>query len=130
MLQVWVAPQRPGANGIGALCDHLCALTVRLHAMLGERPPFETIHTAESNILCFRQRADDAVNQESRTRYDRSGRGWITATELDCRTRSRVTIMNLRTTEGRLERLLDGLEAEATALGESGLAEEQLLSYS
>lgn len=119
---MWVAPQRPGANGIGALRDHLCALTVRLDAMLGERPPIETIHTPESNILCFRQRADDAVNQESRTRYDRSGRGWITATELDCRTRSRVTIMNPRTTEAHLERLLDGFEAEANAVGESGRA--------
>lgn len=122
MLEVWVAPQRPGANGIGALCDHLCALTVRVHAMLGERPRFETIHTPESNSLCFRHRADDAVNQELRTRYDRSGRGWITATELDSRTRSRVTIMNPRTTEGHLERLLDGFEAEANALGESGRA--------
>ena len=122
MLEVWVAPQRPGANGIGALRDHLCALTVRLDAMLGERPPFETIHTPESNILCFRQRAADAVNQELRTRYDRSGRGWISATELDGRTTSRVTIMNPRTTEGHLERLLDGFEEEANAVGESGRA--------
>ena len=122
VLKVWVALQRLGADGIGALYDHLCALTVRRHAMLGERPRFETIHAPESNILCFRYRADDAVNQVLRTRYNRSSRGWITATELDGRKVARVTIMTLRTREGRLERSLDGLEAETNALGESARA--------
>jgi len=115
-LKVWVALQRLGADGIGALYDHLCGLTATLHALLGERPRFERIHAPESNILCFRHAGDDAFNQELRERYNRSGRGWITATQLDGRRVLRVTIMNPRTTEAHLVRLLDGLEAEAAAL--------------
>lgn len=115
-LKVWVALQRLGADGIGALYAHLCDLTATLHRLLRERPRFERIHAPQSNILCFRYAADDAFNQELRERYNRSGRGWITATQLDGRRVLRVTIMNPRTTEAHLVRLLDGLEAEAEAM--------------
>lgn len=117
VLKVWVALQRLGADGIGALYDHLCSLTSSLHAMLAERPAFERIHAPESNILCFRHRGDDAFNQALRERYNRSGRGWITSTVLDGRRVLRVTIMNPRTSEEHLVKLLDGLEAESRAVG-------------
>lgn len=118
VLKVWVALQRLGADGIGALYDHLCSLTTSLHGMLGERPAFERVHAPESNILCFRHRGDDEFNRELRERYNRSGRGWITSTVLGGRRVLRVTIMNPRTREEHLERLLDGLELEAAALGD------------
>ncbi len=118
VLKVWVALQRLGADGIGALYDHLCALTTSLHGMLGERQAFERVHAPESNILCFRHRGgDDEFNRALRERYNRSGRGWITSTVLGGRRVLRVTIMNPRTREAHLERLLDGLEAEAAGLG-------------
>lgn len=116
-LKCWVALQRLGADGIGALYEHLCALTASLHAMLADRPAFERIHVPESNILCFRHAGDDDFNQRLRERYNRSGRGWITSTVLGGRRVLRVTIMNPRTTEAHLERLLDGLEEEARTLG-------------
>lgn len=115
-LKVWVALQRLGADGIGALYAHLCGLTSTLHTLLGARPLFERLHAPQSNILCFRYNADDAFNQALRERYNRSGRGWITATQLDGRRVLRVTIMNPRTTEAHLVRLLDGLEAEAESM--------------
>ena len=115
-LKVWVALQRLGGDGVGALYAHLCDLTVTLHTLLGERPHFERIHAPQSNILCFRYLADDAFNRELRERYNRSGRGWITGTDLDGRRVLRVTIMNPRTEEAHLARLLDGLEAEADAM--------------
>lgn len=116
VLKCWVALQRLGADGIGALYDHLCSLTSTLHAMLGERRAFERIHAPESNILCFRHDGDDDHNLRLRERYNRSGRGWITTTVLGGRRVLRVTIMNPRTTESHLERLLDGLEAEAKSV--------------
>ncbi len=116
VLKVWVALQRLGADGIGALHDHLCSLTASLHTMLGERPAFERIHAPESNILCFRHAGDDAFNLELRERYNRSGRGWITTTLLGGRRVLRVTIMNPRTTESHLVRLLDGLEEVARGI--------------
>ncbi|MHB1313334.1 MAG: pyridoxal phosphate-dependent decarboxylase family protein, partial [Gemmatimonadaceae bacterium] len=123
-LKVWVALQRYGAAGIGALYDHLCALAATLHAMLGARPDFEALHAPESNILCFRWLPDgvgdealrDALNLKLRERYNASGRGWITTTVLGGRRVLRVTLMNPRTREAHLAELLDGLALEGAGL--------------
>ena len=91
-LKLWVALQRYGAAGIGALYDHLCSLAQALHRMIGERRDFEALHEPESNILCFRwlpagdrrtTSSASALNLALRERYNASGRGWITSTVLD-----------------------------------------------
>lgn len=123
-LKVWVALQRYGAQGIGALYDHLCAVAKALHFLIGERTDFEALHAPESNILCFRWKPAgvhdaamlDWLNLQVRERYNASGRGWITSTLLDGQRVLRVTIMNARTTERHASLLLDGLAAEGAAL--------------
>jgi L-2,4-diaminobutyrate decarboxylase len=127
-LKVWVGLQRYGADGIGALYDHLCALTQALHAMIAERPDFAALHDPEGNILCFRwmpagvtdAAALDDLNLRLRERYNASGRGWITTTVLGGVRVLRVTMMNPRTTEGHVAELLDGLAAEGAALRAAG----------
>ena len=89
-LKVWVALQRHGAAGIGALYDRLCAAARALHAAIGTRGTFEALHEPESNILCFRFVGDgtlgpaslDALNLRLRETFNRSGEGWITTTLL------------------------------------------------
>ena len=123
-LKVWVALQRHGADGIGALYDHLCDVTRALHAAIADREDFEALHVPEANILCFRwigspprpESALDDLNRELRERYNRSGRGWITSTMLSGRRVLRVTLMNPLTHEKHVTRLLDGLRAEAQSL--------------
>ncbi len=123
-LKVWVALQRYGADGIGALYDHLCAVTRTLYDALAQREEFEVVHAPESNILCFRwigsigksQSSLDETNRELRERYNRSGRGWITSTVLDGRRVLRVTLMNPRTSEKHVIRLIDGIAEEAQRL--------------
>jgi L-2,4-diaminobutyrate decarboxylase len=120
-LKVWVALQRYGADGIGALYDHLCELTFELHQLIERHAAFETVHAPESNILCFRYVGDRSQNAEAldesnralRERFNRSGAGWITTTVLQGRRVLRVTVMNPRTQPAHLEALLDGLLAEA-----------------
>jgi len=120
-LKAWVALLRYGADGIGELYDRLCDLTSDLYGLIERHPSFETFHAPESNILCFRfvgdGRSDDAaldlLNKELRERFNRSGVGWITTTVLNGRRVLRVTIMNPRTRAEHLQRLLDGLSAEA-----------------
>jgi L-2,4-diaminobutyrate decarboxylase len=124
-LKVWVAFQRYGADGLGALYDHLCATTARLHARLEEHPAFEPLHAPASNILCFRwtgardvgtdAAALDAVQHPLRARYNRAGAGWITATVLGGRPVLRVTVMNPRTADAHLDALLAGLDAAGRA---------------
>jgi len=79
------------------------------------------MHEPEGNILCFRWVGDrslddqalDAFNLDLRTRYNTSGKGWITTTVLDGRRVLRVTVMNPRTSESHLDLLLDQLAVEA-----------------
>lgn len=116
-LKVWVALQRHGASGLGALYDHLCSLATGLHEMIARRSDFVALHVPESNILCFRWLPPDVVDEPTvdwlnlrlRDRYNASGRGWITSTVLGGRRVLRVTLMNVRTQDAHLAALLDGL---------------------
>jgi len=119
VLKVWVALQRHGSDGIGALYDRLCATARALHAEIARRPEFEALHEPESNILCFRWVGDrpldperlDALNLRLREELNRSGEGWITTTLLGGKRVLRVTVMNPRTRERDVERVLDRLDA-------------------
>ncbi len=121
VIKLWVALQRYGADGIGALYDRLCDITMAMHDMLVEHPSFEVLHEPEGNILCFRWIGDgsqddsalDIANRDLRERYNRSGAGWITATNLAGRRVLRVTIMNPRTTTDDARAVVEGLAREA-----------------
>ena len=121
VLKLWVAFQRYGARGLGAVYDRLCDVTLAMHGQLVAHPSFEVMHAPESNILCFRWIGDasmsddelDIANRELRERYNRSGAGWITATNLGGRRVLRVTIMNPRTGERDVAEIIAGLDDEA-----------------
>ncbi|HET7601670.1 MAG TPA: pyridoxal-dependent decarboxylase [Gemmatimonadales bacterium] len=126
-LKLWIALRRYGADGIGALYDHLCDLTAELADLLREAGTFEVLHEPACNILCFRwlgtpsaQRSAHSalnhLNRQLREHYNASGEGWITATMLDGMQVLRVTIMNPRTTRAHLEQLVSGLIRVAQTL--------------
>lgn len=116
-IKLWVALQRYGADGLGALYDHLCRLAQAFHREVVRHPALEAVHVPESNILCFRWVGDralddaelDARNLALRERYNRSGHGWITTTVLGGRRVLRVTIMNWRTTEADCAAIVEKL---------------------
>jgi L-2,4-diaminobutyrate decarboxylase len=130
VLKLWVSFQRYGAIGLGALYDRLCEVTAAMHEQLDVHPSFEAIHAPECNILCFRWVGDrtmsdealDAFNRELRERYNQSGAGWITATNLGERRVLRVTVMNPRTGPRDVGEIIAGLAAEAMRLTQSGAA--------
>src|SRR5580704_6201362 len=109
VFKLWVALQRYGTSGLGALYDHLCETTRALYDAVCRHPEFEAIHEPSSNILCFRHEGSDEHNRELRERYNRSGHGWITTTMLDGRRVLRATIMNPRTTADDVREILSGL---------------------
>ncbi len=124
VFKVWVALQRYGLDALGELHDYFCALTRLMWHEIEERGDFEALHEPESNILCFRYVGDkskddetlDRLNRELRERYNLSGEGWITGTNLDGRRVLRVTIMNARTTPADIRDVLDGLAKIAKSL--------------
>jgi glutamate/tyrosine decarboxylase-like PLP-dependent enzyme len=99
------------------LYDYFCALARFMFEEIEERADFVALHEPECNILCFRYVGSgrlsddvlDALNREIRERYNQSGEGWITATNLDGRRVLRVTLMNPRTTTADVRDILDGL---------------------
>jgi len=117
VLKLWVALQRYGADALGELYDYFCALARFMWEEIAERPDFVAMHEPECDILCFRyvgsgrmsDEALDALNRDLRERYNQSGEGWITATNLAGRRVLRVTLMNPRTTTGDVRDILDGL---------------------
>jgi L-2,4-diaminobutyrate decarboxylase len=117
VLKLWVALQRYGATALGELYDYFCALARFMYEEIAERSDFTALHEPECDILCFRyvgsgrlnDDALDALNRELRERYNQSGEGWITATNLAGRRVLRVTLMNPRTTTGDIRDVLDGL---------------------
>lgn len=114
VLKLWVALQRYGADGLGALFDHLCDTARALYDLVCAHPAFEPVHEPECNIVCFRRLGSDEHNRDIRELYNRSGAGWITTTMLDGRRVLRATIMNPRTTPDDLRAILDGLAAVTT----------------
>jgi len=117
VLKLWVALQRYGADALGELYDYFCALARFMFEEIAERADYVALHEPEGNILCFRYVGRgglsnvtlDEVNRELRERYNQSGEGWITATNLDGRRVLRVTLMNPRTTTDDIRDILDGL---------------------
>jgi L-2,4-diaminobutyrate decarboxylase len=124
VFKLWVALQRYGATLFGEMYDYFHDLTRFFYDEVRERPEFEAMHEPESNILCFRYVGDghrtdeqlDALNRELRERYNVSGEGWITATNLEGRRVLRVTIMNPRTTPADLREVLNGLARTGSEL--------------
>jgi L-2,4-diaminobutyrate decarboxylase len=116
-VKVWIALQRYGAGGIGALYDRLCSTARTLYELTAARSDFEPLHEPEANILCFRYVGDgklpddrcDDLNRELRKLFNQAGSGWITATVLTGRSVLRTTVMNPRTTVRDLSAVLDSL---------------------
>jgi len=121
VLKLWVSFQRYGAHGMGALYDRLCDVAQAMHDRLSTHPGFEVLHAPECNILCFRWIGDgtlspdatDILNWDLRERYNRSGAGWITATNLAGKRVLRVTIMNPRTGIREVDEIVEGIAVMA-----------------
>jgi L-2,4-diaminobutyrate decarboxylase len=127
VLKLYVAFERYGADALAALYDRLVQRARTLYELLDAHPDFSVLHEPESNILCFAWTPPDVpasrrdeFTDALRERYNRSGRGFITATTLDKHRVLRVAVMNARTTDEHMQRLLDGLVAE----GKNVLAHE------
>ena len=124
-IRLWVALEHYGTDRLGELYDRVCALAQHLHGRLAASDDFQPMHEPESNILCFRWtppgvRDDERLNglqDRLRAAYVAAGRGYlVNTTMLDGRRELRVTLINPRTTAEHVDRMLEGLRAEARTL--------------
>ncbi len=129
-LKLWITLRHHGVGYFAGLMEQTVENTALLHRKLSDAVDFEPVHAPESNILCFRHLPEgvrdrapaeiDAFQGALRERYNTSGQGWITTTVLDGRRVLRVTLMNPRTEEEHLDRLLSGLRGVAGELTSEG----------
>ncbi|MBL0173205.1 MAG: hypothetical protein IPP90_21485 [Gemmatimonadaceae bacterium] len=128
VLKLYVAFERYGADALAALYDRLCRVARAMYDLLAAHDDFTTMHEPESNILSFawtpkgvEANKMNELTDLLRERYNRSGRGWITVTTIGKQRVLRISVMNARTTETHVARLVEGLVAEGRAvLGHEG----------
>ena len=106
-LKVWVAMQRFGVRGIGAMYDALCDSAVGLHSLLRAAHGAVPLHVPESNIVAWavRETAPATVAQ-LRVELNLSEAAWITSTSIDGMPCLRVTMMNPRSSVPNIESLV------------------------
>lgn len=129
-LKVWMSFKRYGARQIGEWVDNNVRQAKYLYALAEEHPEFEPATDPPMSAICVRFKSDGLSEGESKTlhaevaqRVERSGRFWISTTELKGKTWFRINPVNFRTREEHMAELFRLLQHECRAiLREKGLA--------
>jgi aromatic-L-amino-acid decarboxylase len=113
-LKLWLVMQQVGERGYRELISRDVALAQALQARLRARGDFELVAAGPLSITCFRYappgaRDLDALNRDVLERIQREGHVYLTSTELGGRLVLRACIVNFRTTEADLDRLLEAV---------------------
>lgn len=105
-LKTWFTLNTFGTDRLGAMIARSCALAKYLEARVLAEPRLELLAPVNLNIVCFRYRADDAVNREIVADIQESGVAAPSSTTLDGRFAIRAAIVNHRTEEADIDALV------------------------
>lgn len=105
-LKTWFTLKTFGTDRLGAAIARSCALARYLEARVLAEPRLELLAPVNLNIVCFRYRADDAVNREIVADIQESGTAAPSSTTLDGRLAIRAAIVNHRTEEADIDALI------------------------
>ncbi|MDA9421527.1 MULTISPECIES: pyridoxal phosphate-dependent decarboxylase family protein [Bradyrhizobium] len=105
-LKTWFTLKTFGTDRLGAVIARSCALAKYLEARVLAEPRLELLAPVNLNIVCFRYRADDAVNREIVADVQESGVAAPSSTTLDGRLAIRAAIVNHRTMEADIDALV------------------------
>jgi len=118
-LKVWMSFKRYGAREIGNWIDANIRHAQRLHRLVEGHPDFEAANRPAMSAICIRYRGDDMDESESKqlhaevaSRVERSGRFWISTTEMKGRTWFRINPVNFRTRPEHMDELFALLRRE------------------
>jgi aromatic-L-amino-acid/L-tryptophan decarboxylase len=121
-LKVWMSFKRYGTEQIGAWIDNNIRQARCLYDLVAQRPDFEAACEPPMSAICIRYRADNlgeagAKQLHARVveRVEKSGKFWISTTELKGKTWFRINPVNFRTRTEHMEQLLALLTAECRA---------------
>ncbi len=122
-LKVWMTLKAYGADRLGAVVDQCCALAQRLAAHVAAEPALELLAPVPLNIVCFRVRPRamdssedlDQFNADIVADLQEAGVAAPSTTTLGGKLAIRAAIVNHRTTEREIDRLVPAVLAAARA---------------
>jgi aromatic-L-amino-acid decarboxylase len=125
-LKVWMSFKRYGARQIGGWIDNNVRQAKHLYALSEKDPEFEPASTPPMSATCIRYKGAELSEAESKNlhaevaqRVERSGRFWISTTELKGKSWFRINPVNFRTRQEHMEELFALLRQECrTIVGE------------
>jgi aromatic-L-amino-acid decarboxylase len=125
-LKVWMTLRTYGADRLGGVIEHCCAVAQALAARVACEPALELLAPGALNIVCFRYRAADGdldrLNAEIVADLQESGVAAPSTTTLAGRLAIRAAIVNHRTQFADAEALVDAV-LERGAARANGAAE-------
>ncbi|OAF18270.1 pyridoxal phosphate-dependent decarboxylase family protein [Bradyrhizobium neotropicale] len=108
-LKTWFTLKTFGTDRLGAVIARSCALARYLEACVLAEPRLELLAPVNLNIVCFRYRADDAINREIVADVQESGIAAPSSTTLDGKFAIRAAIVNHRTDERDIDALVSAV---------------------
>ncbi len=129
-LKVWMSFKRYGARQIGEWVDNNVRQAQHLYVLVRNDPEFEPASNPPMSAICIRYKKESLnesqakeLHAEVAQRVERSGRFWISTTELKGKSWFRINPVNFRTRKEHMEELFELLRAECHAVAqEAGLA--------
>lgn len=120
-LKLWMMMQQIGVEGYRELLSHDIAMAKALRAKIAARPDFELVAGGPLSVTCFRYTPAGATDLASLNRklvdgVARSGKAFITSTELRDMLVLRACVVNFRTTETDLDTLLEAVASAGQAV--------------
>jgi aromatic-L-amino-acid/L-tryptophan decarboxylase len=120
-LKVWMSFKRYGARQIGEWIDNNVRQSQHLYAMVANSDDFEAASRPPMSAVCIRYLADlgaaEAKSLHARVveKVEKSGKFWISTTELKGKTWFRINPVNFRTRTEHIDQLLALLRQECRA---------------
>jgi aromatic-L-amino-acid decarboxylase len=117
-LKVWMTVQSYGADRLGAVVEHTCALARLLAARVAAEPRLELLAPVALNIVCFRLRPVPGIDTDARNAavvvaLQEAGLAAPSTTMVDGRLAIRAAIVNHRTRAEDVQGLVDAVLALA-----------------
>jgi aromatic-L-amino-acid/L-tryptophan decarboxylase len=108
-LKTWFTLKVFGTEAIGSAVSRTCTLARYLQQRIANTPDLELVAPVELNIVCFRYRADDSdrVNAEIVVQLQEAGIVAPSTTLIDGRLAIRAAIVNHRTREQEIDKLVE-----------------------
>ena len=118
-LKVWMSFKRYGARQIGEWIDNNVRQAQHLYSLVQSHPGFEAASDPPMSAICIRYCGGDPDPAESKRlhalvvdRIEKSGKFWISTTELKGKTWFRINPVNFRTRTEHMDQLFAVLEKE------------------